>query len=528
MLDLHDLEKGAAASSSMLSSHCSGASPMNSSAFSVGEKVRYWSQRHHRWVDAHVQRVNRGPGGGVISYDLTAKAQAEVFKVRDASTPSDAPAPPQPFNGEASLGPGGKAADEGPPAPEAAQAHEGHTGKPPDHFEEGERVEYWSTSACRWVPAKMLRLNAESGQCDLDLKPGAPLGRVRKATGFPPGAALTTDVPAWPSAGPKNAKIAPPPPLSCGFKVGDQVQYWSETKTRWLEAVVQDIREKDGAVVYDLDCKKGTPADRVRPSLVASQNRYQVGEEVEYWSTSAGRWLPAKVLHLYAHLGQCDLDVKPGAPLGRLRRLAGSVVSDLPPPDDQQMSPTSSADPGHHDTAGGSGCSAPQQARNDPLQLNQLLKESETAGERQAAKELPVQPPPCVGEWRNGTKTMRISESGERLLVDMGPLTPTLVLVAMTADDQSAQAEPWPKQWLAVRKSNSGRSPDAKRALYILELLSPESDRLLVKRPIGEGQVEFMRACCEELAGPNPQSGSDGPSDPSPPSRARSRSPRRQ
>uniref|UniRef100_A0A7S1L562 Uncharacterized protein n=1 Tax=Alexandrium catenella TaxID=2925 RepID=A0A7S1L562_ALECA len=526
MLDLHDREKGAAAPcmANSADDH-SGCPPANGgSGFSVGEKVRYWSQKHHKWVDAHVQRVNRGPMGSVLSYDLTAKAQAEAFKVRAGSTPANAPPPPQPLSveGEADLAPPLL----GPDRPD----------KPPEHLEVGERVKYWSASVGRWVAAVVLSADIGDGRCDLDLKPGAPLARVRKAAPPVPGAAQGGEAPAWPSTGPRGPRSAPPPPLSCGFKVGDQVQYWSETKTRWLEAVVEAIREKDGGVVYDLDCKKGTPADRVRPSLVASLNRYRVGEEVEYWSTSAGRWLPAQVLTLYTHLCQCDLDIKPGAPLGRLRPVAGSSAAAAaapeprPPAGDAPLSPTSSAEPERRkevpvalDGRGG------QKAGSDPLQLNQLLKESAVDGPER-------KPQPVIGEWRNGTKTMRISESGDRLLVDMGPLTPTLALVELTPEDQA-----WPKEWSAVRKSSSGRSTDPSRALYILELANPKSDRLMVKRPVGEGQVEFMRAGGEELAKANPQSGGDGPSatspnpnpqsgspsEQSPPGRTRSRSPRR-
>jgi len=577
---MSSLNKEAAAVPGLLAAAQPAVVHMNGSSFAVGEKVRYWSTKHHRWVDAHVQRVNRGPAGTVTSYDLTAKAQAEVSKVRDASsTPFDAPPPaalPSPLvlgASTASLIAAAAALSRQstggvPSAPSetrrqrAVETTESHLCA--TEYEVGERVEYWSLSAGGWVPAKVLKLYADCAQCDLDLKPGAPLGRLRKASsGVSAGKVMVNvvdAVQARPSPpGPKgspSSRIAPPPPLSCAFKGGDQVQYWSETKGRWLEAVVQCMREKDGAVVYDLDCKKGSPADRVRPSLVASQYHYQVGEQVEYWSTSAGRWLPARVLRLYAHLGQCDLDIKPGAPLGRLRRAndkarvpavlprreeadveAEEADADEVEEDEQEapeegeeeeeqrvLSPTSSAggagrvddnaDRGTMDVVlpPGRGCSNPR----DPLELHRLLDE---AHPKAAAR------PPCVGQWCSGAKTMRIFEGGGRLAVDMGPLTPTLVLVAMTGDDEKA----WPKQWSAVRKSNSGRSPDASRALYILELANAASEMLLVKRPVGEGQVEFVRVCPEEeLTKPNPQSGSDGPpSEQSPLCRGRSRSSRR-
>lgn len=55
-------------------------------------------------------------------------------------------------------------------------------------------------------------------------------------------------------------EVAPP----IGFRQGDQVLYWSETKARWLDATITAIREKEGNLVYDLNCKKGAPADKLR------------------------------------------------------------------------------------------------------------------------------------------------------------------------------------------------------------------------------------------------------------------------
>lgn len=362
----------------------------------MGDAVRYWSATHNKWVEAHVQRVHRAAGGGVLSYDLTAKAQAPIFKVRNNSTPPDAPAPEVPPGSEDKAMPyfvgsvssarmaqvgeilvGMDAALFAPPdlsamlKPEMKVQYYSDTktrwldaeveakldkggvvlldltlkkGVPLDkvrvsaaEYEVGEDVEYWSTSVGRWVPAKVLKVFEQTALVDLDVKPGAQTAKIRKATGLlpkapplPQGFGQTTEA-MGAQVGP-DPKAAPPPPLACGFEVGDKVQYWSETMSRWIEALVEGHRERDGAVVYDLSCKRGTPADRVRPSPVASQERFQVGENVEYWSTSAGRWLPAKVLKMYMQIGQCDLDVKLGAPLGRLRRTFSNTANGVPSP----------------------------------------------------------------------------------------------------------------------------------------------------------------------------------------------------
>jgi len=52
---------------------------------------------------------------------------------------------------------------------------------------------------------------------------------------------------------------------SAAFALGEQVQYWSDSKNRWMDAVVEAVRlSKDGKVVYDLNCKRGAHADKIQ------------------------------------------------------------------------------------------------------------------------------------------------------------------------------------------------------------------------------------------------------------------------
>lgn len=156
--------------------------------------------------------------------------------------------------------------------------------------------------------------------------------------------------PSPPAAVPRQ-KVSPAPPLSRGFNLGDKVQYWSSSQRRWLEATVLGLREHANNIVYDLDCKSGTPAERVRASPSAgSRHQYNVGDCVEYWSNSAGRWLPAKVMRICPQQRVCDLDVKPGAPFGRLRHLpapplaaAGTSAASAPMADTPSPPSSSSA-----------------------------------------------------------------------------------------------------------------------------------------------------------------------------------------
>mmetsp|Transcript_112027 Transcript_112027/g.215722 ORF Transcript_112027/g.215722 Transcript_112027/m.215722 type:complete len:316 (-) Transcript_112027:95-1042(-) len=55
------------------------------------------------------------------------------------------------------------------------------------------------------------------------------------------------------------------------FAVGDKVQYWSDSKGKWLDAEVLGKSEKDGTTVYDLDKKRGAALEKVRPRPTAAK-----------------------------------------------------------------------------------------------------------------------------------------------------------------------------------------------------------------------------------------------------------------
>ncbi|CAJ1405643.1 unnamed protein product [Effrenium voratum] len=118
------------------------AKPTDSSrVFAIGEKVRYWSGTHAKWVDAHVQRINLGPAGDLISYDLSAKAQAEISRVKDASTPEDAPPPVRPL----------------PPAVPPVERVVTLAPVEVEKFDQDAEVQYFSESRERWIDAVVSR-----------------------------------------------------------------------------------------------------------------------------------------------------------------------------------------------------------------------------------------------------------------------------------------------------------------------------------------------------------------------------------
>jgi hypothetical protein len=61
-----------------------------------------------------------------------------------------------------------------------------------------------------------------------------------------------------------NVSVEAAPVGRTTWKVGDKVQYWSDTKKRWIDAVVEALRQKDGETVYDLHCKKGASGENIR------------------------------------------------------------------------------------------------------------------------------------------------------------------------------------------------------------------------------------------------------------------------
>jgi len=66
------------------------------------------------------------------------------------------------------------------------------------------------------------------------------------------------------------AAAASSPTYKGAFRVGDSVQYWSDTKNRWVDACVEARHEKDGVIRYDLNCKRGAPADKVRRPVTSA------------------------------------------------------------------------------------------------------------------------------------------------------------------------------------------------------------------------------------------------------------------
>eukprot|EP00930_Biecheleria_cincta_P095730 TRINITY_DN87666_c0_g1_i1.p1 TRINITY_DN87666_c0_g1~~TRINITY_DN87666_c0_g1_i1.p1 ORF type:complete len:495 (-),score=78.18 TRINITY_DN87666_c0_g1_i1:158-1642(-) len=150
------------------------------------------------------------------------------------------------------------------------------------------------------------------------------------------------------------------------YAVGHKVQYWSESKKRWLETdILKVIRRTDGTVIaYDLACKPNVQADKLKqmqqdsetsverkrslaesnePSLTGlrakwKQKRevengedmgkaeetkpiYRVGQQVEFFSKSLNDYMPTQVIAYRKYKGACfyDLACKRGVEESKIR-----------------------------------------------------------------------------------------------------------------------------------------------------------------------------------------------------------------
>ena len=236
----------------------------------AGESVEYFGAKMQRWIPAKV--LKRNSNG---TYDLDCKPGVMPEKVRKVKSQLSSRA--------------SSPASTGMLAP----------------YKEGDRVEYFSGSQCRWIPARVLGV-LPTGNFNLDCKSEVPISKIR--------------LPSKPPA---------------DYEEGEVVDYFGASKGLWISTKVLKINE-DGT--YDLACKPRVLPENMRKT---SQKEaavdvkgpvFNLGDAVEYFGVSQGRWIPAKVLSMTA-AGNYNLDVKQDVPVERLR--AGRErSSDRPAPGD--------------------------------------------------------------------------------------------------------------------------------------------------------------------------------------------------
>eukprot|EP00929_Paragymnodinium_shiwhaense_P078420 TRINITY_DN40635_c0_g1_i1.p1 TRINITY_DN40635_c0_g1~~TRINITY_DN40635_c0_g1_i1.p1 ORF type:complete len:998 (+),score=242.40 TRINITY_DN40635_c0_g1_i1:72-3065(+) len=117
---------------------------------------------------------------------------------------------------------------------------------------------------------------------------------------------------------PQSAPTLPIAGSASTYSVGETVEYFSASNNTWIPAKVLAVLPGG---TYNLDCKPGVTPDKMRRGVPApppgsasgagfAGAAYRVGDSVEYFGASQGRWIPAKVTAVNAS-GTYDLDCKP-------------------------------------------------------------------------------------------------------------------------------------------------------------------------------------------------------------------------
>ncbi|CAE7328894.1 GBP2 [Symbiodinium natans] len=256
-----DCKADAALENIRLPSPPPGSQQLSDEQFEANEHVEYFGAKLQRWIPAKVLRRNEDG-----TFDLDCKPQVPKDRLRKA---------------------------------QARSAASSRAGSPLSTaqcplFKEGDKVEYFSGSQSRWIPARVLGVTAE-GNFNLDCKTDVAASKIR--------------LPA------KSDRSQ--------YQVGDAVEYFGASRGFWIPTKVSRVNE-DGT--YDLACKPRVLAENIRQPEKSQANPadtqrgpvYNIGDMVEYFGASQSRWIPAKVVSM-TPAGNYNLDVKQDVPVDRLR-----------------------------------------------------------------------------------------------------------------------------------------------------------------------------------------------------------------
>lgn len=110
-------------------------------------------------------------------------------------------------------------------------------------YQQGESVEYYSTTYSRWVRTTVTKVNHAELTYDLEVKSNARTNRIRP---LPPG----------------DPPEVPIREEEAEYDVNDEVRYYSLTHDRWVDATVLGICDDPGYV--DLDVKRRANKNKIR------------------------------------------------------------------------------------------------------------------------------------------------------------------------------------------------------------------------------------------------------------------------
>lgn len=198
----------------VVSSNAKGDGAAESDMFEKGDRVRYWSVSHSKWVPAKVTEVHKMPNGTVLGYDLNLKPRAERALIRGPSTPADAPPPAGALAAATTAPPAAAAA----PAPGASAAPgagvKTRAGRPRGgdigmELEVGSKAQYWSKREGSWTDGIVKAKSQKDGANIYDLQTKQSLVRGAKQERLRPTPAVAAEAPAPERAAPPAAPDKP-------------------------------------------------------------------------------------------------------------------------------------------------------------------------------------------------------------------------------------------------------------------------------------------------------------------------------
>lgn len=156
----------------------------------------------------------------------------------------------------------------------------------------GDAVEYFSTSANAWVPAKVVK--TEGYKISLDVKAGVWLTAEEQKTKIRASAPPAASVEAEPATAVAAVTIA-----GARFVVGQHLQYYSSTVPGWIGCVVLGVDAATGNVQVDVRPHHWfTPEEqtgKIRAPPATGAHIYDAGDRVEYSMDHGHHWVACRV-----------------------------------------------------------------------------------------------------------------------------------------------------------------------------------------------------------------------------------------
>jgi len=124
----------------------------------------------------------------------------------------------------------------------------------------------------------------------------------------------------------RHAMVGESATPSCHFAIGDSAEYMSRSAGSWIPCKILEVDRRTGKV--QVDVKPGAwvrPDTEVRkahhdgsnPESPKHHARFAPGDNVDYYSSSYGKWVPCKITDVDASTGSVQISVKPGAWMAR-------------------------------------------------------------------------------------------------------------------------------------------------------------------------------------------------------------------